>query len=328
MNTHNNNDFIKDAFSSILNNQELSKEKLFEFFELIGEVYMSYSAEKFQTKDLGITRKELSCWYRDGLSPYKLDESGWKRYSLIDCIWWRFVAKLKRFGTSTKRIIEIRDLLFPRSKLDLGEVLNGLDEAQIAPSNQKDLIIDLKNNILDGDDIEVEDLINKTGLSFFGIHVLLISLLHQNIMFIETEDEELGAVDIGSIKNEEHFQKLKQMYIDLANKNHITINLSALVYDFFNTEQIRLDNDFFSSLMNKQERKIIDMIRSGQYKQVSVSIKDGSITHFRSTKNEKQLEDTINKMSRMIKKGEYKRIELLAIDGKIVKYDEEEMIKI
>jgi len=38
--------------------------------------------------------------------------------------------------------------------------------------------------------------------------------------------------------------------------------------------------------MNKQERKIVEMIRSGEYKQVSIIIKDGSITHFKTTKNE------------------------------------------
>jgi len=34
------------------------------------------------------------------------------------------------------------------------------------------------------------------------------------------------------------------MFMELSDKNYITINLSGLVYDFFNTEQIRIDNNF------------------------------------------------------------------------------------
>jgi hypothetical protein len=113
----------------------------------------------------------------------------------------------------------------------------------------------------------------------------------------------------------------------MCQQSFISINLKQIIGNFLQNEKLQKDSEFYFGILNHGEQKLITEIRSKKLKQVTVKIKDGSISHIKLTKNDKQNELIIKQLSRLLKKGDYKKIEIVAVDGKIAHFDEEDIIK-
>ncbi len=305
-----------------------SPELFFKKFKIIQQEYLNnFASPQFSSQETGISRRELSIWNKKKLLPFQFDEHGWKRYSLVDCVWLRFVEKLKGFNISDNTIIELKDMLFIKTAEGLKDFYNNFKTMPSIPESSKEFLdaVFLKLEVMT--DKEIEEELNEFSLSIFNLVVMLSSMFHLKFGIFIHEDGDLTILNIGKPLNESHEINISDIMGRMKYRSFIFINIHELYASFFDNEKMKINNDFYFGIMNKNEKDLITEIRKDKYKEIKVIIKDGSITHLRPTKNNKENEEIIKKFSRLMKKGDYKRIELKVVNGDIVSLEEEDIIK-
>lgn len=296
--------------------------------ELANEYSENFAAPLFTSKETGISRRDLSVWYKEGLMPYEITDLGWKKYTYIECIWLKVVSKLKQFGLNNQSIMELKKPLFSQRAVDFRFLFEDHTKGKEMQSGMEELVTHYDNRIGEVNDEDLEIDMQRMNYSLFGLITMMISLARLKFVLVVNDEGDHSLINIGKPLNDIQQANISQILVEMSNKSFILINLSEIIFSFFENDKITKDADYFFGIMNSNEREIVSEIRSGKYKQVTVKINDGGITHLRYSKNKKENEAMIKRFSKMIKKGDYKKIELLTVDGVIVNYEEEDLIKI
>lgn len=295
---------------------------------LTDEYKFSFTEQRFKASETGVSRRDLSVWHREDLLPFDPGGNKWGLYSLVECIWLRFVQKLKKFGFDNAMIILLKNQLFETNpSIFLANLEKMLIDANISTSEALKEKIDTSRAIIDKDPISAEAELKAKRISLFGILVMNTILSHsQNAMLIN-EDAEHAVVNLGKPLNKTQKQNSEAIMRGLLFQSYICINIQQLCANFFDNELLKVDNTFYWGIMNHKERQLLSDIHSDKYRLVTVTVADGSITHLKTTKRQKENEEMIKKLSRLFKKGQYVSIELTTNDGNIVKYEETEVTK-
>ncbi|MFC4233589.1 MerR family transcriptional regulator, partial [Parasediminibacterium paludis] len=284
-------------------------------------------SKRFKASETGITRRDLSVWHREGLLPFDREGSKWGLYSLVDCIWLRFVQKLKKFGFENDIIIQIKNHSFPSNTVDILQFFkNKISEHNNTSSEalEKGITETIENIAKNPALWEAE--VRARDFSMFGKLVMQTILSRSQNVFILTEYD-FRVVNLGEPLNEEERINTESCLKEIQRESYVCINLQQLCASFFDNEALKVDNTFYWGIMNDSERQLLNDIRSDKYRLVTVTVADGSITHLRTTKRQKENEEMIKRLSRMFKKGQYVSIEMTTNDGKIIKYDETNVTK-
>ncbi len=113
------------------------------------------------------------------------------------------------------------------------------------------------------------------------------------------------------------------------NTSFSLINLRKIVSEFFANDEIKYDNDYIISFLNPKERKIIDRIKKGGFKRITIHFDKGSRPiKFEGVSEEKIQESTIGQVARLMKKGEYSTIKISQQDGNLVSFEKSELVKL
>lgn len=262
----------------------------------------SFTALLFTSKQTGVSRKDLSTWNKADLLPYKIIASikkvqaenlkstiYWRRYSLIECIWIKVIVKLKKYGIQDSIIFDLCSQLF--QKVDSIEE----NDSTLSPEEIK---------------------IHKLQESHFGKFLMHATMYHIDFSILVTEEGEFAIIDHDS-------ESADNIYRAYRDKTYLTINVSSLMKNFIASDDVNMDSDYYVSLLHPNEKEIIKKIKENAYKQVTLSLKDGSITHFRISKDKKANNETIKSIARMLKKEDYQSIQCAAIDDTVVTFEEE-----
>lgn len=314
---------IRDRLSS---NNIADKEFIVELGELIKDYYDRFYVPQFTAKETGVSRRDLNVWCKEGLLISRQEEDlGWKKYNMIECFWLNIVWKLKKFGVNNEQIIEYKNIFFESNASflfqNLKDTINKFDSSMLSEDVLK--IIDEPGN-------KELEMIEKELHNFSGslpLYLIFSAIFHFNYSLIIQENGEVAIVDLSNPLNTIAEKNVSNFLKEISYQTFISINLQQIISNFFQNEQLKKDNDFFYGFLNCGEQKLISEIRKKNLKQVTVNIKDGSITHIRLTKNNKQNEQLIRQLSKLLKKGDYKKIVITTVDGNIAHYDEEEIIK-
>ena len=292
------------------------------------ELSKVFHQQRFRSKETGVSRRDISVWKREGLLlQNEMNEMAWGQYSLIECIWLRMVAKLKRFGIEKELIIELKEKFFNQKAKDFRTEMANYKYYPCVPEPVMDFYKELNTKLETVTDEELEKMLKENNYSLFGSWVMATCLSQMKFAILMDEDGLLGFVNIGKPLNEAHEINVASVLKELNDRSFILINLNELCSSFFENERLIIDNDYYFSIMNGGERNVIEEIRTGKYKQITVNISDGSVTHIKTTNNDKENQEMIRKLSRLLKKGQYTNIELTTKDGVIVKYTQTEMVK-
>lgn len=294
---------------------------------LTSEYPKIFNEPKFRSRETGISRRDISVWRKEGLLPYEPDEITWRTFSLIECIWLRLISKLKKFGIENEIIKAFKERAFNQRAEDYKRDCRLAYDNAIIADPKKDLLGEILKKIEKFKDEELHKILVEHNYSLFGNLIMPTCLFKLNMALIFTEDGSFGVVNIGKPLNEEQEVNIAQVFRELNNCSFLLINLLELCSNFFENEKLIIDSNYYLGIMNENERTLIKEIRTGKYKQLTVKVKDGSITHIKQTREDRENEDMIRKLSRLMKKGDYKEIELLTRDGKIVKYSEINILK-
>lgn len=302
---------------------------IFNNLEVIAQEYQgSFTEQRFKASETGVSRRDLSVWHREGLLPFDPGGNKWGLYSLIECIWLRFVQKLKKFGFENAMIIVLKNSLFETNpSILLANLEKMLIDANITSLEILKEKIDALRATLAKDPMSAEAELQEKQISLFGMLVMHTIVSHSQNAILINEDAEHAVVNLGKPLNDTQSRNIEAILGGLQYQSFICINIQQLCASFFDNELLKVDNAFYWGIMNHKERQLLSEIRSDRYRLVTVTIADGSITHLKTTKRQKENEEMIKKLSRLFKKGQYVSIELTTNDGNIVKFEETEVTK-
>ena len=262
----------------------------------------SFTSLMFTSRQTGYTRKELSTWNKADLLPYKISNSAgkeesktlnitfhWRWYSLIECVWIKVVVKLMKFGIHESVILDLKKQLFQEE--DSSEE----KESILSPEEKK---------------------VKKLAASHFGKFLMHTTKHHIEFSILVSESGDFAILDSSSVY-------VNQIYKSFSAKTYVAINVSSLMKSFISSDEVSLDTDYYVSILHPKEREVIRRIKQNAFKQVTLSLKDGSITHYHITKDREANEQTIKNIARMLKKEDYQSIQCAAIDDTVVTFEEE-----
>ena len=114
---------------------------------------------------------------------------------------------------------------------------------------------------------------------------------------------------------------------DLTNSTFIIINVRKILHDFFGNQNIEYENDYLLSFLNKKEKRIIELVRKGEVKEVKIKFVNNEIDIIECVKYESP-EIAIHQIGRGFKKGDYKDVIVKVRDGKVVHFETSELNKL
>ena len=291
--------------------------------EKVATFYKEMTAPRFHIKEVGISSKAITDWTKLGLLNDEFQKGKWREFSFIEAIWVKFIEELKFFGMPIEGIKGLKETLFPTKAIDIKEYFSQMAEADV--QNYLKNTQEHFNKALAGSDEEIEKIFDEIKFSAFGTLLVAGLMLRLNLAFVF--DERQGYfVNMGKPLNGENALRMEGVFKDMIRKSFAVVNIGSLFSKFFDNDKLDVNADFYFAIMDADEREVITAIRSGKYKLITIKMEDGSITQLRLGK--KQDEDLIRKISRILKKGDYQEIHLNVKDGSLIKLDVTDIVKI
>ena len=241
---------------------------------------------------VGLSYRQLNDWESKGVLPSKKrSKAGWRKFTPREL----FVLMVCK---------EIRDKFgVPLEKLSFIKSVMLVSDANIAQ--------------------DAVDLMNNFGMTIY----LLTDLKETFIMDTDAEIEDLFRMGMFRGSDEQGYLLIKiNPLINklLSFKGIGPIDTSDEVYDFMRkTKQQATAN-------NRQEQKVLKLIREKKYKQVTIHLKDGEIIRASTEEelSEKKRDKPDKELLAIIKDQEYQSISLKVHDGKIVRLKRTTPIKL
>ncbi len=241
---------------------------------------------------VGLSYRQLNDWESKGVLPSKKrSKAGWRKFTPREL----FVLMVCK---------EIRDKFgVPLEKLSFIKSVMLVSDANIAQ--------------------DAVDLMNNFGMTIY----LLTDLKETFIMDTDAEIEDLFRMGMFRGSDEQGYLLIKiNPLINklLSFKGVGPIDTSDKVYDFMH----KLEQQ--TTANNRQEQKVLKLIREKKYKQVTIHLKDGEIIRASTEEelSEKKRDKPDKELLAIIKDQEYQSISLKVHDGKIVRLKRTTPIKL
>ena len=289
----------------------------------IADFHKEMNQPRFHIKDVGVSSKLIGDWTKAGLLNDEFQKGKWRQFSFLEAIWVKFIEELRFFGMTVEEIKELKESLFPTKGEAMKTLLTTLASAD-APAELKDTQDQFKKYLADSDE-EIQRQLDGSNFSVFASIITNSLIANLNISYLM--DARGGCfINLSKPNDQYHAKTIEEVFRNVHNKSFAVINVKSLIAKFFDNEKLVAGSDFYFSIMDKDEREVIQAIRSGNYKQITIKMEDGSITQLRLGK--KQDEDLIRKISRILKRGDYQEIHLNVNDGRLIKLDVTDIVKI
>jgi len=287
-------------------------------------IYQKLTERRFFINQADIPRNILFNWNKEKLLPYDNTETGWQRFSLIEFTWLKILSQLRTFGLSLEKLKNLKTKLFA-VEIDVYKkfFINSLQayNGEIA-NKQAVLEVFSQKNIPKKKWTEVFD---ELQISVFSMLILQILVCNQNLCLVIDEKTNCSFVVLGDPKTASKKQN-DELLNDLTNSSFIIINVRKILHDFFGNQKIEYENDYLLAFLNKKEKKIIELVRKDEVKEVKIKFQNNEIEIIECVKNENP-EIAIHQIGRGFKKGDYKTVILKVRDGKVIHYEISELTK-
>lgn len=291
------------------------------------EAYKKFTNQQFRSRQTGVSRRDINVWKAEGLLPDTTDESGWNQFSIVESVWLRFLTRLKKYGISNDYLLELKDYLFTNDPIKLADQFSKIKDAKLIPDEAEQVLSKVIDFLKSPPPAQIKKQLKKIKFSVFGLLVMAIIKFQWSFIIAITEDK-YAIIDTTSPSKRNQNIAISEFITSLGNQTILLISLKEFCIGFFENESVVLDNEYYFGLMNHTEQLVLNQIRTGKYKMVTVKLTDGVISHIKLTKNASENEEIIRKLSRLFKTNEFKDIELVTRKGKIINYQETDVVKI
>jgi DNA-binding transcriptional MerR regulator len=289
-----------------------NKEELSQLFEKIVE-------RNFYIGEAEIPRKTLNDWERESLLPFPNEEKGWTKFSLVEFTWLRCISELRSFGVPIERIKKIKAFFFDTNTEIFKKLTPELIENFTGDIQEREKTVAIYKR----KDIPEEiwkQVFNQMQISLFLLLLIEIIIYNHNLCFTVDKSDNIQVIAFGTA-SEERSQKNIGAGNQLSGSSFILINLRKIVHSFFENDKIKYDNEFIISFLKPKERKIIERIRKGGIKEITIKFDKKSEPTLIDVTDNTITEAVINKAARLLKKGQYEKIVLQTKNGKLINYE-------
>ncbi|MDP1844209.1 MAG: MerR family transcriptional regulator [Sediminibacterium sp.] len=316
-------------FEKIFSNRSNEYHKILPSINLkdLKEAYNQVTIQQFRSRQTGASRRDINVWKTEGLLPDTTDESGWNQFSIVESVWLRFISRLKKYGFNNDTIVQLKDYFFTNNPIELKKHFLGIKESKLIPDDLELFFSYLIDLIDSSPEAQLEKELKEIKFSIFGLLVMTIIKFHWSFVIAITDDK-YAIIDTTSPGKRNQNFAVSEFITGLGNQTSLLISLKEFCTGFFENESVVLESENFFGLMNKDEQMVINQIRTGKYKMVTVKLTDGGISHIKFTKVASENEEMIRKLSRLFKTNDFKDIELITRNGEIINYQETDIVKI
>ncbi len=278
----------------------------------------------YTISDTNLSSRQINYWEEQKILLFKHRQHYAHKFSFKELLWLRLVSKLREFSIGFDTIRQIKEELFKDTKLaeylyepQFKEYLDiALDNTELTELEKREI----KAN---------RELLTKNpNLSINYFDIIINQLLDSKnrvsliiaIKTITMEREELQRSDSAywlTLFVPEKLNSLtkEQNYLDIFTHNHISISLNDLLQDvIFGIDYKKLPKNLIE--LTDSEQLLLDYIRSGEYKSISIRFNDNKkpylaeLTEIKKLKKESRLYEIIYKRA-------YQEIEIKTQDGEI-----------
>lgn len=282
--------------------------------EFFGDVNKSqYLIEQLRKKvfvktELDITYTDFYNWEKGELL-FKSDVKGkWKYFDYSEYVWIKIVQKLRGFGFSYDKILEIKDLMFVE--------ISAKELFRIAQENPNILINRKASGLLD---VSAEDYENYTDTVKYFEYFLLTTIVNSlDTSFLFFKDGDLTILPFSSLILE-GYDEFNIDYSKYLRHDFVSISLSKIISKFLSKGTEAFDRRTHA-ILTPEEKRIFYIVRKelSDIKRISIRFDDSEPDIIEVDKVKKvQVE---SRLMDHITKGEYCSIHMEVVNGKPIHF--------
>lgn len=294
----------------------------------------SLKTKDYGMNDTNLTSRQMHYLEEKGILLYKHHQYYTYRFSFREILWLRLVTKLREFTISFETIKEIKEELFKETKLveylhdpNFEEYLDlALDDTDLTELEKSEIKSDqkfIKRKLalpVNYFDLIVTQLLDiKTRIS------LIIAIKNkEDSLQLNRSDSSYWLTLFAPDKLENHSKQ--NNYFEIFAHDHISISLNDLLQDvIFNIDYKKLPKNLIQ--LTDSEQFLLDNIRSGQYKSISVRFNDNRKPYLAELTEIKKLKKE-SRLYEIIYKGSYQEIEIKTQEGEIYSFKSTKKVKL
>jgi DNA-binding transcriptional MerR regulator len=281
---------------------------------------------QFTISEVGITHRWITHWDNQGLIDNRRDSTEWRRFSFVEYIWLRVIVRLREFHMPLAAIKQVKKHLWqPIDKSEFEKAVTWFSEAiksGIYPPQDgytpEEFAKYLKKHLTK----------IKSQLAFLNLLFLMVFTmqLYKKPMFILINKKgQCGSFFLGDKETTEF--SLQLLLEEIIKDDLICINIYKILQEFFSNEKIKEDVIGKIGFLTEKEKQILELIRQGDFKELSIKLKDNK-EYLVGIKRNKSIDKITNEVSSIINRNKYQEIKLITQKGKIVNAEITDNIKI
>lgn len=271
----------------------------------------------YTAADTGIIRQNINRYIKSGvISPSRQSEGGNYKYNLLELVWLRIITELLSFNypIDSLRILN-SELNKPLSEKSLYTFLENnpslIETMPIAEKEKEKLRKELKSGNWKK---------QNSPEAFSQLHLLVAhSIVHRENVCIAVFINGVFTPLIEAIYKPEN----KQLQNKLKSQTYISVSISTLLRDLIG-ENRYADLLPRIGIFSEKELKVMEQIKTGDYKTVTVHFKNKEIDSLELVK----AEEVRRKVMDVISDNDYSEIRVKKHDGKIVSVEQTAKIKV
>ncbi len=289
------------------------------------EVYEKLMEDNFGLSDLNITARVLKHWKDNGLLPDKesaildvqdgvnqehADSERGKRnkFNFFELIYLFIVQDLREFGFSLQKIKKIKNILL--QKQDLFSAIDNVKMEDIKRLEKEGVNTKSINKFFENKDLIKQ---NSDEIPDFYLKTTTINLIILTVL-VAKFDLRIIITNNGSVTTE-RINTAGQVPRTLENAQpHIVLPIFLYLFRFLSIEKYKsFYLDF--KLLDEQELLILEHVRSGRYKDITITFSEGDTIVLELTEELKI--DNTKRLEEILLKGAYQDLQINTQKGEI-----------
>ena len=288
-----------------------------------------FSARPFSLDDTGVTHRELTYWDEKGLLPSKVQEQKWRRFNLVELAWIRFIANLRKLNVGLPTIARIKYEMFA----DITKILPKDQLLHQVDRTMKEMNLSFDTRLLDQPDVKAA--IANFHLSFFESFLYGVLLESEHVSIAIAINNNTGIREAATSENNLFMEPIywNRLFaseitpgtIDTLLGTCICISINEIIGDVFQAVSLNKLSRLFS--LSEQEKKILETIREGNYKEVTIRFSNTGVPDRIETTEEVNLNKSI-KLFDILTRGAFEDLYIKTKSGHVLYTERKKITRI
>ncbi|MBI3137605.1 MAG: hypothetical protein HYZ15_03365 [Sphingobacteriales bacterium] len=284
--------------------------------------------------ELGIDRKLLYVWKKQGLLPYSGDSSDksnnkiWGRFSFIELCWLKMLIEFRKVGLGMEKLKEIKNFFFKK------EFLNDFFNVPVSELEKRAPEVMKMSEDLglfhEGQFVLTEDIrrfLEEIQLSLFSVFLYATMLSRNNFLLYIDGKGHFDVVDLNKVFSDP-VAGVAEFHQLLNSESVVFINIKKIIADLSDSHEYFSKKPHFGHKMAETSVNLLrQFFLDDRVKEVSMRISEKGRPNVWITR-EMQLNDLEKEFRLQSKKGKFCDLVVKMRDGKVQYFEHTEILKL